>query len=486
MVASPMSASMRAHDSFSTNGMGPNVPQILQQMNIKGFHDFLVGRLLYLSQEAHWRLKSDLDLRGWPLHLRSMDDASWQLEAGAPWAPEDQKSLMVLSAHGVKAEDIAEQFFEGRTVDECQVEIDAIKAGVPMNSIETGQGAADIDIGASKAASPETPSTKAILSGLAKTPWKPTSFINRLIEVSSGAARARSDTPHADSRKDWNQADRDTVWAAVQRGMSPRQIQEKYLPFRSESAIQTRMTKERKLRGVQAIPTKWSNRDNELVIKLVDEGHDFEDIAPRLSRERTPKQIEARYRNLKKQARVSRMSVEVNVIDDDEDVELGDDNMQVDADGDEGSEYNDEISRVVQTPHKPKTTRKTIPYNSSEKSPTKKPPSSITSIRTKLLNSIDAKYLDSDGKKGLRKALNKTGWPTRFTSVEEHDSPMPEKNGPKWPTKDVEALRCIRETAPSIPYKKLEEFFPGRSQTAIRNIYNTRANPSPNYSDRKK
>ncbi|KAL5408352.1 hypothetical protein PMIN04_011440 [Paraphaeosphaeria minitans] len=483
MAARPISASIRAPVALFTTGTGPDAPQILQQMSTQGFHDFLVGRLQYLSKEEHWSLKSALDLRGWPLHLQSMETASWQLGAGGPWASEDRNSLMVLSAHGVKIEDIAQLFFEGRTVDECQVEIETIKASVPMDSVETGRAGTDIE--ASEAASPETLSTKAVRALPSSAPSVATLFTKRLIEVSSSTTRARSDTPHADSRKDWDQSDRNTVWAAVQLGMTPRQIQEKHLPFRSESAIQTRMTKERKLRGMQAIPTKRSNQDNDLVIKLVDEGHDLEDIAPRLSRERTPKQIQARYRILKNQAKVSRMSADVEVVDDDGDVDMGNDNIQVDADEDEGSKYNDETPQAVETPPKSKTARKTVTSSSSSKS-SAKTTSTIASIRGTLLKSIDTKHLDSDGKKELRKALDKTGWPTRFTSLEEHESPLPEKAGPKWPAQDVDALRCIRETAPSIPYKKLEDFFPGRSQTAIRNLYNTKVNPGPNYHGRRK
>lgn len=392
---------------------------------------------------------------------------------------------MVLSAHGVKIQDIARLFFEGRTVDECQAEIENIKTGVPVESIETGKRSG-LDIKASKATMPEDPSTKAIQPVPGSTTSAATPFKKRLIEVSSSASRVHSHTPYTDSRKDWDQADRDIVWAAVQRGLNTRQIQEQYLPFRSESAIQTRMSKERALRGVQATPTKWSNIDNDVVLKLASEGHDFKDIAPRLSRGRTPQQIEARYRSLKRQAEASRMSVEFSLVDDDGDVEMEEEGVQVDAGGDEGSEYAEDTSQAVQTPPKPRTTRKTIPFNSSPVSTSEKTPSSIASIRTKLLNSIAPKYLNSDGKKELRKALSKTGWPTRFASVEEYTSPLPAKIGPKWGDQDVEALKCIRETVPSIPYKVLEQFFPGRSQTAIRNLYKTKLNPGPNYHGRKK
>ncbi|KAF2439050.1 hypothetical protein P171DRAFT_502210 [Karstenula rhodostoma CBS 690.94] len=480
-ASNPTAASMSAPSGVPANAVRPSMPQILQQMNTKGFHDFLVGRL------------HNLDLRGWPLHLRSMETASWRLEPGVPWAPEDQESLLVLSAHGVKIEDIARLFFEGRTVDECQAEIEKFKAGVPMESIEEIGQRSEGDIESSKAALPETPSTRAVLAVPSSTPSVATSFTKRLIEVSSSASRARSNKPYTDSRKDWDQADRDTVWAAVQRGLTPREIQAQYLPFRSESAIQTRMSKERALRGMQAAPTKWSNKDTNLVLKLTSEGHDFEDIAPRLSRERTPQQIEARYRNLKKQAKASRMSVEANLIEnDDGDVEMGEgegeESMQVDAAGDDGSEYTEDSPQAVQTPPKLRTARKTVTSTSDSlsKDSLKKTPLSIATIRTRLLGSIDAKYLSSDDKKELRKALNKTGWPTRFTSVEEYNSPLPAKVGLRWTEQDVEALRCIRESVPSLPYKFIENFFPGRSTTAIRNLYNTKVNPGPNYNGRKK
>lgn len=420
-----------------------------------------------------------LDLYGWPLHLRAMDTASWQLVAGASWALEDRQSLKTLFAHGVSMEDIAQSFFEGRTVYECQDVIESMKVRESMSSTETGQ-LSGTDLDATKAASPHAPSTKAIPSP--PTPSAATPFKNRLIEVASSGSRARSATPHADSRKDWEQKDCDIVWKGVQLGMTPCQIQAEYLPFRSESAIQTRMTKERKLRGVQATPTKWSKQDKEIVMKLADEGHDFESIAPRLSRERTPSQIEARYRDMKKQSGASQTNVEVSHVDDDGDVEMPDENShmadedaQMAAGEEEGSEYNEETSGAVQPPRKPKTARKSILSNSSPNSSasTKKTPKSIASIRTKLLNSISARQLNPDQKKQLRKELNRIGWPTRFASLEEHESPLPGKSA-KWLDQDLHALRCIREIAPSIPHRVLVDFFPGRSETAIRNVYNTK------------
>ena len=68
MMASPSSTSVRADSGFSADetllsaeaqqafqslsarpAPGPIVPQILHQMNINGYHDFLVARLQYLN-----------------------------------------------------------------------------------------------------------------------------------------------------------------------------------------------------------------------------------------------------------------------------------------------------------------------------------------------------------------------------------------------------------------------------------------------------
>jgi hypothetical protein len=375
-----------------------------------------------------------------------MASASWQLEPGAPWAPGDRDTLLVLAAHQVRIEDIAQLFFEGRTADECQKEIDT-----------------------------EPEPSKTMPPAPSGTPSAATPFKKRLSESSSSEPRDRSDIPYRDSRKDWDQADRDTVWAAVQRGLTPRLIQAQYLPFRSESAIQTRMTKERAIRGVQATPTKWSNMDNDLLLKLASEGHDFEDIAPRLSRERTPHQIEARYSLLKKQAGVSRESTGVNLIEDDEDgdAEMEEQSITMDAEEDDGSDYTD-TSQAVRKPIKPRTARKTLPMNIAPKAHQKKTtPSSITRIRTKLLNSIDARILTSNDKKELRKVLNKQGWPSHFVSLEEYNSPLP-KSGTRWTEQDSLALGYIREVVPSMPYKSICNFFPGRSEVSIRNQYNTK------------
>jgi hypothetical protein len=385
---------------------------------------------------------------------------------------------MVLAAHGVRIEDIAQVFFEGRTAGECQDEIDAMKAGVPVTSIESPGQRPEIDTEPSKAASSKTTSSKVMSPAPSGTPSAVTPFKNRLIEVSSSVSRARPDTPYKDSRKDWDQADRDTVWTAVQRGLTPRQIQAQYLPFRSESAIQSRMTKERAIRGMQAAPTKWSNSDNDLILKLTSEGHDFEDIAPWLSRERTPRQIEARYSILKKQAEVSQKSPKVNLTKDDEyedeDTEIEDQNMQVDANGDDDSDYTEGTAQAVQRTSKPRTAKKTVSSKSAPKAhPEKTTPPSIARIRTQLLNSIDTKFLSSEDKKELRAVLNKQGWPSHFVSVEEYNSPLP-KTGTRWTEQDTLALGFIREVVPSMPYKLICNFFPGRSEVSVRNQYNTK------------
>ncbi|KAL1604835.1 hypothetical protein SLS60_004375 [Paraconiothyrium brasiliense] len=466
---------MHAQYGVSAKGNQPNVPPYALPMNIEGFHEFLLERLESLSQEMRWSLKTTLDQSGWPLHLRAMEIASWQLGPGASWDPEDQDALMVLSKHNVKVEDIARLFFEGRTVEDCQLMIDMLQVGLPVESIED-ENETEVHVESSKIASSSAMSPTPSGTPLARTP-----FTKRLIEVSSSAARASSTPPFTDSRKDWDQADRDIVWNALHEGLTPKQIQTQRLPFRSESAIQTRMSTERKLRGVQPMGTKWSENDDNLVLKLGSEGVGFQDIAPRLSRERTPKKIEARYHNLRKQAEVRRMSAEFRVNKSAEDEEMTEQRMQIDFAGDDGSEYEDETAPAVQPPRKLPTARKTVPSNSTPKASPKKTPSSIAPIRNKLLNSLS---LSSEDKKELRKALNKTSWPTRLMSVEEYNSPLP-RNGARWTEQDAQALGCIRETVPSLHYKFIANFFPGRSETAIRHQYNTRVNPGSNNGARK-
>ncbi|KAJ4355413.1 uncharacterized protein N0V89_003429 [Didymosphaeria variabile] len=380
-------------------------------MNIRGFHEFLVGRLEYLSQEMRWSLRTTLDQNGWPLHLRAMESASFQLEPGASWAPEDQDALIVLSKHEVKTEDIAQLFFEGRTVEECQLMIDILQIGLPVESVE-GQTEGHSDFNA------EPASSKAISSVPSGTRSAPTPFTKRLIEVTSSASRAGSTPPCTDSRKDWDQADRDIVWNAMHEGLTPTQIQAQRLPFRSASAIRTRMSKERKLRS----------------------------------------------------------SAELKHIENEEDEEMTEQRMQIDLD-DDGSEYAEDTEPAAQIPRNLPTARKTVPSNSTPKASPKKPQPqpSLTPIRTKLMNSLG---LSSEDKKELRKALNKTSWPTRFMSVEEYNSPLP-RNGARWTEQDTQALGCIRETTPSLPYKLIANFFPGRSETAIRHQYNTRVHPGP-------
>lgn len=321
-----------------------------------------------------WSLASALDNVGWPLHLRSMEAANWQLEVGAAWAPADQRALMVLSAHEVEIDDIAQSFFEGRTAEECEAMLDKLKAGLPIDSIE-GRGMLRHD---DHQISETGPTMTAIAKDDSQAPTgtsvATTPFTKRLIEVVSSKSRTRSDTSHKDSRKGWDQADRDVLWHATQQGLSPRQIQAQCLPFRSESAIQTRMSKERAFRS-----------------------------------------------------------------------EL-------------------------------KIARKTVPSNSTPKNLPQKTPPSIATLRNRLLNSINAKYLSPDQKKELKKALTRTSWPTRFMSLEENSAPLL-KNGARWTEQDTKALGCIRKTVPLLPYKLICKFFPDRSEAALRHQYNTKVTP---------
>lgn len=363
----------------------------------------------YLSNDARRSLIGNLDKRGWPLHLRELGTANWQLEPTMPWELADKDALMLLSASGVKIEDITEIFFEGRTAHECHDALENLRPHASIIPVEDDEGPAPSSARTSNAMlSPPANHTTALPTPSPETSIKsqpkkePTEISPENCAVSS---RGRPRTPHADSQKPWEQADRELIWGAMGKSKTARQIQQEYFPSRSESAIQTRMCKERKLRRAESTQKNWSP-----------EG-----------------------------------------LSDGEANTTGLQDMQIADENDDDSDY------VEDSSPREKPSAAMAGISSSHSTPTKKAPT-ISTIRTKLLSSIDNHVLSKEKKNELKKAL-RNKWPTHFASVEGHNAP-PAK-GTRWSNNDIRALRIIRETAPNLPYRFIADFFPGRNESGI-------------------
>ncbi|KAJ4290378.1 hypothetical protein N0V90_010594 [Kalmusia sp. IMI 367209] len=441
-----------------------------------GFQNFLIERLAYLPDKTRWSLKFTLDEQGWPLHLRSIDSANFQVDPGAPWDPEEHATLIILQNHGVEVEDIANLFFEGRTVGECKKML-----GELTNNKATSHPAEDdqLDVSVAKPSAAISPST----SVATPAPTTPDRFKNRLLEVSSSAtresvSRGRSSTPFNDE-KSWNEEDRDKIFKATQDGMTPKEIMTQFFPFRSLAAIQTRITIERKARGVPVTPTKWAFKDNELLLKLLDEGSSYEDIAANWITYRKPEQIAAHHRDLQRKGEADPLTTQVARAEEGEEVkeevrveeveyqeeeEYGDQDIQIEE-ADDDSSYEEGKARAPRkTPKNSKARKAPASSNTSEEKP-----ASIAVIRTRLLNSIDTGVLPAAKKTELRKAFNKSGWPTRFSSIEEYNAPELKKRA-LWAPQDVDAVLSIRSVMPNMSWKLItEKFFPGRTETGVRN-----------------
>lgn len=380
----------------------------------------------YLSDRARWSLTSSLDKHGWPSHLRKMDTANWQLAPNMPWEPADKEVLKLLSAHGVKTKDIAEVFFEGRTEQECQSALSDLETNASTVTVEDRRAPAPpITRPPNTILSPSATNDLTVLPVPPARTSIPTPSKKQLSGIfpanCTEPSRDRHQTPYADSQKTWEQVDRDIIWEAMKKNMTPRQIQEQYLPSRSESAIQTRISKERKLRSALNAPT-----------------------TPTVPTKRSPDELG------------------------EETDKLGWQDIQIPEEKDDDSDYVEEVSP------KEKHGVARTPITPSDMAQTKKAPS-ISSIRTKLINSIDSRILSKDKKIELKKAL-KNNWPTHFASVEGHNAPP--KKGAQWSENDIRTLKIIHETVPELPYRYVANFFPGRNEAGISRQINSKIKSS--------
>ena len=416
-----------------------------------------------------------------------MATANWQLVPHSTWDVVDRQALAVLSAHGVRTKDMAEMFFEGRTIEECEDMLQSPKVGpsTPQNKVvkssskyvgQVGSGISQDQHGfvATHNARPlnDTPSSFMVpnYSPSLVPPPVETSRLQRSISTNSlnraESLHGRSETTYTDSQKAWEQQDRDIVWRAMKDNMTARDIQRLYLPSRSESAIQTRMCKERKIREKQSTLTQWPTNDSSRPAQARSDGYSPRRIPKDSSSDGPQTQCHTRYGNSRDPIDVDNMDVDTNTLMQNTAEEFDHQEIQEFADRGDDSDYVDDETPV----HKrPGVARKTP---ASSKETPKKSPSSISSLRSRLLNAIDAHYLPHHKKEALQKALRKN-WPTHFASVEGHSTPLPGK-GARWSDKDTRALKIIYETVPNLPHKYIKEFFPGRNEASVSRQINSR------------
>lgn len=414
-----------------------------------------------------------------------MATANWQVVPHTPWNPIDSKVLAILSTYKVKTKDMAEIFFEGRTVEECENMLESLNTGILGLRSELNEPSRrrvqKVDFSSPvKHESTEVGSTGPFNTTSSSTmvphPMSPVgprpiqtpriqTSVNSYPPNSTEMRTGRSETPYADSQKAWEQADRDIVWKAIKDHMSARDIQKIYLPFRSESAIATRMCKERRIREGQAAPLKWSPDDGDRSARPRDEQYSSKHPARNFPSEQAPYQFQLRYDTSRDHVDVVDADMNTNMLGRDIETEFDHQMIQESADRDDDSDYVDEKP----TQKRPGIARKTP---ASAKDTSKKSPSSISSLRNKLLNAIDAYYLPDHKKEALRKALRKN-WPTHFASVESRNTPLPAK-GSRWSEKDTRALKIIHEIVPDLPHKYIKEFFPGRNEASISRQINSR------------
>lgn len=410
-------------------------------------------------------LRNSLDTHGWPLNRQSMERASLQIEKGTPWSLDDCKVLQILYKHGVKTEDMAKIFFEGRTVGDCQAMVNQLKeefARKPVPSVQGPMRQTSVPVIA-------TPSGAVHSSGFVDRPAAIavsdlTSFKKRIIEASP-AAGLPGPTARPEPNSIWEQGERDIIRKAVQDGLTARQVQAEYLPFRSFFSIMDQMSMERRLREGLTVSNRWSDEDNAILLQLRDQGNSFEAIVPRLSVKRTLFAVEAHYQVLKLQRETDNGKNGVAHVVGDENVGNAKQEAHANDKRDGVSGYFKETSQAKETPtySAPTTGRETHRSTNSESAKT---PQSITTIRTQLVDSIDPQHCSLEDKAELKKALGNDNWPTRFTSIEEYNMD-PIRRGARWTDQDKKAILCMVTTIPTLTRKDIAEFFPGRTEEAV-------------------
>ncbi|KAF1957762.1 hypothetical protein CC80DRAFT_546826 [Byssothecium circinans] len=125
----------------------------------------------------------------------------------------------------------------------------------------------------------------------------------------------------------------------------------------------------------------------------------------------------------------------------------------------------------------PQTPNSTNPSASSPASTPTPPPTpsspkpTLTALRNKALLACD-NYLTGAQKANLRKALRTNAdWPLHLACLENFYA-EPAKPGSEWHVQDSKALLRIRRIGERLPFKVMaEQFFPGRTENAARNLF---------------
>ncbi|KAF2676019.1 hypothetical protein K458DRAFT_397350 [Lentithecium fluviatile CBS 122367] len=148
----------------------------------------------------------------------------------------------------------------------------------------------------------------------------------------------------------------------------------------------------------------------------------------------------------------------------------GDDEHSTDEDGDGG--FDEEMSTTL-TPsnthtHPPSSNTNPPPKTPAPISTAPNPAPTLQQHRNSVIQSISRSHIGRGTRVRLKNALDKRGWPKRFTSLANFHAP-PARKGEAWAAEDSRALLYIREVAFKIPHCVLaEKFFWGRSEGAVR------------------
>ncbi|KAF2251811.1 hypothetical protein BU26DRAFT_590119 [Trematosphaeria pertusa] len=481
----------------------------------------LIERVRCLNPTRRLQLAHGLTFKlGWPSHLRSIEQirAGVKPEPGSRWSPEDKRLLLLFRVEfEIPNKFVAAVFFEGRTADECESQFTRLLQ--EMNRADKARVKEGKDFLWSEEQMVKVAQTKQqgkgwediaeMFSGRDPTQCKYAYYRylyrrrelpERTVEATPSEASTAKQLPEAvirikeqtppsqpqttDDLKRWDQEDRDLVFNASQSGMSSKEIWQKHFSSRTFGAVRTRVSFEKKLRGAKSKASKWSDGERNLLLRLVNGGHGFEQIAPKWFPHRTAENCEAYYKYLMKAKGPTLASTEASggEVDAEGDVDMQSDmDIEADmtaADNDDDEDFSPEDhSEPASPPHTTQRTARRRRSSATNANPYSAAPNAddeafLESQRSSLIASIDVEELSAGEKTKLKKALDEAGWPKRFTSIADYHAPPP-KTGKYWPLEDSRALVAMRETS-DLSFRIIaDKFYPGRSEKAVRNHYGT-------------
>lgn len=496
---------------------------------LHGFRGYLIGQLTQLEPEQRLRLFAILNFHGWPVHLQNLYIADIPLGPTTPWLEADNKALLIVREAGVSFDAIARVVFEGRSAAECRAHYNELlhsgwvararDAYMPQpepsspfptyddsgfdqgneatvqqqpeqeeNDRDRSLSVPDTPTPVNKEITPQTMRSQERLAQLmedatdselssarssfsnaellsapdtadqqlppaASTPVSKSKKANNklLTDLKKASSASRASPSSGTNKKYWTDEHVHLLHVSIANGLTPKEMQEAYFPFRTIGAVDTKISKMKKAGITFPTSRRWTDYSSDLLLRVAQDGTSWEDVCATHFPLRTPEECREYYRFL----------VRNDAEDDSKDAKR--DNVEEDNEND-------------QTDYKDKKHQK---HDGDPNLDVADDSENLTELEIARMDAIERLlpfYGGQDHSKvadqrlWLKKALDKSAWPTHLATLEYYKTKGSQVKDRKWLPEDSNALQLIRQL-PDPPSNRLcaEVFFPGRNADGVRN-----------------